>query len=236
MESQKNKYKVLIVDDEPQIRRLLRMTLETNDYGVFEAGTVKDGLLSITMEHPDIILLDLGLPDDTGLSLLSRIREWSTVPVIVITVKDDEIIKIKALDSGADDYITKPFNTGELLARIRVAIRHSLRLDESPVFVSGSLKVDMTNRTVTIDDQEVKLTATEYALLSLFARNAGKVLTHSFISQKIWSNPYADNAQILRVHIGQIRKKIEKEPSVPEILITEPGVGYRLKILPSPEK
>jgi two-component system KDP operon response regulator KdpE len=236
MESQKNKYKVLIVDDEPQIRRLLRMTLETNEYGVIEAGTVKEGLLSITMEHPDIILLDLGLPDDTGLSLLNRIREWSTVPVIVITVKDDEIIKIKALDSGADDYVTKPFNTGELLARIRVAIRHSLRLDESPVFVSGSLIVDMTNRTVTIDEQEVKLTATEYALLSLFARNAGKVLTHSFISQKIWSNPYADNAQILRVHIGQIRKKIEKEPSVPELLITEPGVGYRLKILPSPEK
>jgi len=236
METHKNKYKVLIVDDEPQIRRLLRMTLETNGYAVLEAGTVKEGLLSITMEHPDIILLDLGLPDDSGLSLLSRIREWSTVPVIVITVKDDEIIKIKALDSGADDYVTKPFNTGELLARIRVAIRHSLRLDESPVFVSGSLKVDMTSRMVTLDDQEVKLTATEYSLLSLFARNAGKVLTHSFISQKIWSNPYADNAQILRVHIGQIRKKIEKEPSVPEILITEPGVGYRMKILPAPEK
>jgi two-component system KDP operon response regulator KdpE len=231
MEKSKNRFKVLIVDDEPQIRRLLRMTLEANDYWVFEEGTVKEGLISVTMNHPDIILLDLGLPDDDGMAFLHRLREWSTLPVIVVTVNDDENIKVGALDSGADDYITKPFNTGELLARIRVAIRHSLRLDESPVFASGRMKIDMTNRTVTISDQEIKLTVTEYSLLSLFARNAGKVLTHSFISQKIWSNPYADNAQILRVHIGQIRKKIERDPSVPELLITEPGVGYRLKIL-----
>jgi two-component system KDP operon response regulator KdpE len=231
MEKAKNKFKVLIVDDEPQIRRLLRMTLEMNDYWVYEAGTGKDGLLSITMNHPDIVLLDLGLPDEDGIALLHRLREWSNLPVIVVTVRDDEKIKVNALDSGADDYITKPFNTGELLARIRVAIRHSLRLDESPVFTSGKMKVDMTNRTVTINDQEIKLTVTEYSLLSLFSRNAGKVLTHSFISQKIWSNPYADNAQILRVHIAQLRKKIEKDPSVPELLITEPGVGYRLKIL-----
>lgn len=232
MEKTKNKYKVLIVDDEPQIRRLLRMTLEANEYLVYEAGTAKESLLTITMDHPDIVLLDLGLPDENGIDLLHRLREWSTLPVIVVTVKDDENIKVNALDSGADDYITKPFNTAELLARIRVAIRHSLRLDESPVFTSGRMKVDMNNRTITIGGQEIKLTVTEYALLSLFARNAGKVLTHSYISQKIWSNPYADNAQILRVHIGQIRKKIERDPSVPELLITEPGVGYRLKILP----
>lgn len=232
MEKAKNKFKVLIVDDEPQIRRLLRMTLESNDYHVLEGSTAKEGMVSITMNHPDIVLLDLGLPDEDGITFLHNLREWSTLPVIVVTVRDDENIKVEALDSGADDYITKPFNTAELLARIRVAIRHSLRLDESPVFTSGRMKVDMTNRTVTISDQEVKLTVTEYALLSLFAINAGKVLTHSFISQKVWSNPYADNAQILRVHIAQLRKKIEKEPSVPELLITEPGVGYRLKILP----
>ena len=231
MEKPKTKFKVLIVDDEPQIRRLLRMTLEANDYQVFEEGTVKEGLLSVTMNHPDLVLLDLGLPDDDGMVFLHRLREWSTLPVIVVTVKDDENIKVTALDSGADDYVTKPFNTGELLARIRVAIRHSLRLDESPVFTSGRLKIDITSRTVTVNDQEIKLTVTEYSLLSLFARNAGKVLTHSYISRQIWSNPYADNAQILRVHIGQIRKKIERDPSVPELLITEPGVGYRLKIL-----
>lgn len=232
MEKAKNKFKVLIVDDEPQIRRLLRMTLESNDYLVFEGSTAKEGMLSVTMNHPDIVLLDLGLPDEDGIAFLNNLRQWSTLPVIVVTVRDDENIKVEALDSGADDYITKPFNTAELLARIRVAIRHSLRLDESPVFTSGRMKVDMTNRTVTISGQEVKLTVTEYALLSLFAINAGKVLTHSFISQKVWSNPYADNAQILRVHIAQLRKKIEKEPSVPELLITEPGVGYRLKIVP----
>ena len=230
MEKPKNKFKVLIVDDEPQIRRLLRMTLEANDYQVFEEGTVREGLLSVTMNHPELVLLDLGLPDDDGMVFLHRLREWSTLPVIVVTVKDDENIKVSALDSGADDYVTKPFNTGELLARIRVAIRHSLRLDESPVFTSGRLKIDMTSRTITVDGQEIKLTVTEYSLLSLFARNAGKVLTHSYISRQIWSNPYADNAQILRVHIGQIRKKIERDPSVPELLITEPGVGYRLKI------
>ena len=230
MEKPKTKFKVLIVDDEPQIRRLLRMTLEANDYQVFEEGTVKEGLLSVTMNHPDLVLLDLGLPDDDGMVFLHRLREWSTLPVIVVTVKDDENIKVSALDSGADDYVTKPFNTGELLARIRVAIRHSLRLDESPVFTSGRLKIDMTSRTITVDGQEIKLTVTEYSLLSLFARNAGKVLTHSYISRQIWSNPYADNAQILRVHIGQIRKKIERDPSIPELLITEPGVGYRLKI------
>ena len=142
---------------------------------------------------------------------------------------------ITALDSGADDYVTKPFNAGELLARIRVAIRHSLRMDESPVFRSGSLEVDINSRVTRLNKTEAKLTATEYSLLLIFIRNAGKVLTHSYISREIWSAPYADNAQILRVHIAQLRKKIENDPSVPELLITEPGVGYRLKLLPVPE-
>ncbi len=223
------KYKVLIIDDEPPIRRLLRMTLEANEYRVFEEGNARDGVLSVSMNRPDVVLLDLGLPDEDGLEVLQRLRSWSNLPVIVLTVRDDENTKIAALDSGADDYVTKPFNTGELLARIRVAIRHSLRLDESPVFTSGPLVLDMNNRVVKFNQQEIKLTATEYSLLSLFARNAGKVLTHSFISQKVWNNPYSSNAQILRVHIAQLRKKIEKDPSLPELLITEPGVGYRLR-------
>jgi len=235
MEKNKIKYKVLIIDDEAQIRRMLRMTLESNEYKVFEAGTAKDGMLAVTMNHPDVILLDLGLPDDNGLNLLHRLREWSAVPTIVLTVQDSESVMIEALDSGADDYLTKPFNAGELLARIRVAIRHSLRMDESPVFRSGSLEVDINSRVTRFSKEEVKLTATEYSLLLIFIRNAGKVLTHSFISKEIWSAPYADNAQILRVHIAQLRKKIEHNPSVPELLITEPGVGYRLKMLPVAE-
>lgn len=225
------KYKVLIIDDEQPIRRLLRINLEANDFRVFEEGTAREGLLAAAMVQPDVILLDLGLPDDNGLSALKSLREWSTVPVIVLTVRDEENIKIAALDSGADDYITKPFNSGELLARIRVAIRHSLKLDESPVFRTNGLELDMNSRIARLNGTEIKLTATEYSLLSLFARNAGKVLTHSFISQKIWNNPYASNAQILRVHVAQLRKKIEKDPSIPELLVTEPGVGYRLRVI-----
>lgn len=227
------KYKVLIIDDEQPIRRLLRMTLEANDYKVLEEGTAREGLLSVSMNKPDVVLLDLGLPDEDGLAVLQKLREWSNLPIIVLTVRDDESTKIAALDTGADDYVTKPFNTGELLARLRVAIRHSLRLDESPVFISGDLEIDLNTRIVKVNHNEIKLTATEFSLLTLFARNAGKVLTHSFISQKIWSNPYSSNAQILRVHIAQLRKKIEKDPSLPALLITEPGVGYRLKINPA---
>lgn len=227
------KYKVLIIDDEQPIRRLLRMTLEANDYKVLEEGNAREGLLSVSMNKPDVVLLDLGLPDEDGLAVLQKLREWSNLPIIVLTVRDDESTKIAALDTGADDYVTKPFNTGELLARVRVAIRHSLRLDESPVFISGDLEIDLNTRIVKVNHNEVKLTATEFSLLTLFARNAGKVLTHSFISQKIWSNPYSSNAQILRVHIAQLRKKIEKNPSLPALLITEPGVGYRLKINPA---
>ena len=231
MEESKIKYKILIIDDEPQIRRLLRMTFEANNYKVFDESSGKNGLLSIAMNHPDVILLDLGLPDDDGISILKKLREWSKIPVIVITVQDDENIKINALDSGADDYITKPFNTGELLARIRVAIRHSLKLDESPVFKSGNMVIDLSLRIVKINNNEIKLTATEYSLIAMFAKNAGKVLTHSHITKEIWIHPYTENLQILRVHIAQIRKKIEKNPSIPELLITEPGVGYRLRII-----
>jgi len=224
------KYKILIIDDEQPIRRLLKMALEANDYRVFEAESAKSGLLQITMTRPDVILLDLGLPDNGGLSVLSQIREWSTVPVIVLTVKDDEETKIAALDGGADDYITKPFNTGELLARIRVALRRSLKIDEFPVFHSGSLYVDLNARIVKLNEEEVKLTVTEYSILALLIRNAGRVLTHNFIMKEIWGIHYAENFQTLRVHVAQLRRKIEENPSIPKILITEPGVGYRLKI------
>jgi len=225
-----NNYKILIIDDEPQIRRMLRMALETNDYNTFEEATATEGFRSIIMNRPDVVILDLGLPDEDGLSLIKKLREWSTIPVIVLTVDNNPATKIEALDAGADDYIAKPFDTGELLARIRVAIRHSMKLDELPVFRSGALQVDLSARVVTVGVEEVKLTATEYSLLSLLVRNAGKVLTHSYISREIWKNPYSDNSQILRVHIAQIRKKIEQNPSVPRLLITEPGVGYRFRI------
>lgn len=223
------KYKVLIIDDEPQIRRLLKMALESNDYRVFVAENAKEGLLQISMTRPDVILLDLGLPDNGGLSVLSQLREWSVTPVIVLTVQDDEQTKITALDGGADDYITKPFNTGELLARIRVALRRSLKTDESPLFCSGKLVVDQNARVVKFNDEEVKLTATEYSILALMIRHAGRVLTHNFIMKEIWGIHYADNFQTLRVHVAQLRKKVEENPSIPQMIITEPGVGYRLK-------
>lgn len=226
-----NKCKVLIIDDEPQIRRLLKMALESNDYKVYESDTGKDGLLSVTMNRPDVILLDLGLPDKEGLSVLSQLREWSAVPIIVLTVRDEEQTKIAALDGGADDYITKPFNTGELLARIRVALRRSFKMDESPLFKSGTLNVDLNARIVKVRDEEVKLTATEYSILALMIKYSGRVLTHNFLIKEIWGIHYPDNFQILRVHVAQLRKKIEENPSFPQILITEPGVGYRLKIV-----
>jgi two-component system, OmpR family, KDP operon response regulator KdpE len=229
METNRNKPKILIIDDESQIRRLLNITLEANHFRVFEAENSHDGLLSASMNQPDVILLDLGLPDQDGLTTLRHLREWSRVPIIVLTVQDDEGVKIDALDHGADDYVTKPFNTGELLARIRVALRHSLKTGESPVLTNGPLWIDLNAHVVKVNNEEAKLTATEYNLLALFMRNRGKVLTHTHICREIWGNPYADNAQVLRVHIAQLRKKIEQNPSIPALLVTEPAVGYRLR-------
>ena len=229
MDTARNKQKILIIDDEPQIRRLLRITLEANLFRVLEAENSREGLLSISMNQPDVVLLDLGLPDQDGMATLRQLRDWSAVPVIVLTVQDDERVKIEALDHGADDYVTKPFNTGELLARIRVAIRHSHKTGDTPVLTNGPLWIDLNARIVKVNGEEVKLTATEYSLLALFMRNSGKVLTHLHICREVWGNPYADNAQVLRVHIAQLRKKIELNPSIPVILITEPAVGYRLR-------
>ena len=229
MEQNRNRQKILIIDDEPQIRRLLKITLEANQFRVSEAENSHEGLLAVTMNQPDVVLLDLGLPDLDGLATLRKLREWSAVPVIVLTVQDDERVKIEALDHGADDYVTKPFNTGELLARIRVALRHSVKIGDSPVITAGNIWIDLNARVVKVNGEEIKLTAIEYSLLALFMRNSGKVLTHSHICREIWGNPYADNAQVLRVHITQLRKKIEQNPSIPVLLITEPAVGYRLR-------
>lgn len=224
-------YKILIIDDEIQIRRLLRMTLEANDYQVEEREDAKSGLIASATHRPDVILLDLGLPDMDGLQVIEKLRSWSSIPILVLSVQNDEKVMIKALDLGADDYISKPFNTGELLARIRVAIRRSFKIDESPVFVNGNLTVDLTMRVVKIENEVIKLTLFEYNLLSLLIRNAGKVLTHSYMSKELWGNPYADSSQTIRVHMAQLRRKIELNPSIPEMLTTEPGVGYRLVLL-----
>jgi two-component system KDP operon response regulator KdpE len=220
----------LIIDDEIQIRRLLRINLESAGYKVFEAATGGDGLAEVAQRRPDVVLLDLGLPDMDGVAVLKRLREWSSVPVIVLTVRDREDDKVAALDSGADDYITKPFSAPELLARLRVAQRHVKPASETAVFHAGPLEVDLTRRIVMIGGKEVKLTATEYALLRLFVRHAGKVLTHRQILTEVWGPNYAHQTHYLRVYMGHLRDKLEADPGQPQLFTTEPGVGYRLSV------
>ncbi|HWI56318.1 MAG TPA: response regulator [Bacillota bacterium] len=227
-ESSPLKPSVLIIDDELQIRRLLRICLEGNGYRVLEAATGQEGLTQAAQHPPDVVLLDLGLPDLDGVTLLKRLREWSRVPVVVLSVRDREEDKVAALDNGADDYVTKPFGTAELLARLRVAQRHVLPTAESPVFRLGDLEVDLAARTVKSKGLEVKLTATEYSLLRLFVRHAGKVLTHRQLLQEVWGPNYADQTQYLRVYIAHLREKLETDPAKPRLITTEPGIGYRL--------
>ncbi len=219
---------VLVVDDEVAIRRFLRISLEASGYCVLEATTGQDGLGQTARCRPDVVILDLGLPDMTGLTVLKRLREWSRVPVIVLTVQNADADKIALLDAGADDYLTKPFSLGELLARLRLAQRHAQPLPESSVFVCGSLTVDTARRIVSLNHQLVKLTATEYSLLRLFIQNAGKVLTHRQILREVWGPDYEEETQYLRVYIANIRRKLEADPAAPQLLVTEPGVGYRL--------
>jgi two-component system KDP operon response regulator KdpE len=221
---------VLVIDDELQIRRLLRVCLESNNYRVVEAATGQEGVSAAAQHRPDVVVLDLGLPDTDGVSVLKRLREWSRVPVVVLSVRDREEDKIKALDNGADDYVTKPFSSGELLARVRVAMRHGQPPSESAVFHSGHLEVDLTSRLVKIAGSEVKLTATEYALLRLFVQHAGKVLTHQQILREVWGPNYVDQTQYLRVYLAHLREKLEADPAKPSLFITEPGIGYRLMI------
>lgn len=219
---------VLVIDDEVQIRRLLRVCLESNGYRVGEAATGQEGIVQAAQHPPEIILLDLGLPDLGGVEVLKRIREWSQVPVIVLSVRDREEDKVAALDQGADDYITKPFGTSELMARLRVARRRALPSADSPVFRNGDLEVDLTARVVRRRGEEIKLTATEYSLLRLFIQHAGKVLTHRHILQEVWGPNSLEQTHYLRVYIAHLREKLEQEPAKPRLITTEPGVGYRL--------
>ncbi len=223
----------LVIDDEVQIRRLLRVVLESADYLVHEAETAAQGLTDAATRRPDVVLLDLGLPDSDGVNVLRRLREWSQVPVIVLSVRDDEDGKVAALDAGADDYVTKPFSSAELLARLRAAQRKTRPEEEISRFKSGDLIVDLTARVVTRAGHEVKLTATEYALLRLFVRHAGRVLTHRQILREIWGPKSEEHRQYLRVYVTHLRQKIERDPAAPELVKTEPGIGYRLELASS---
>jgi two-component system KDP operon response regulator KdpE len=227
-ETPANKFTALVIDDEIQIRRLLRVGLENNGYRVVEAGSGQEGIREAAQCRPDIVILDLGLPDMDGVAVLKRIREWSRVPVVVLSVRDRDDDKIAALDNGADDYVTKPFSTGELLARLRVAQRHVQPTPDTAVFHCGNLEVDLTARVVTLKGKEVKLTATEYSLLRLFVQHAGKVLTHRQILREVWGPTYAEQTHYLRVYMAHLREKLESNPAQPELFMTEPGVGYRL--------
>jgi len=223
----------LVIDDEVQIRRLLRVVLESAEYQVHEAETAAQGLTDAATRRPDVVLLDLGLPDSDGVNVLRRLREWSQVPVIVLSVRDDEEGKVAALDAGADDYVTKPFSSAELLARLRAAQRKTRPEEETSRFKSGDLIVDLTARVVTRAGHEVKLTATEYALLRLFVRHAGRVLTHRQILREIWGPKSEEHRQYLRVYVTHLRQKIERDPAAPELVKTEPGIGYRFELASS---
>jgi two-component system KDP operon response regulator KdpE len=224
----KHRSTALIIDDEPQIRRLLRVTLEASNYRVFDAATGQDGLVEAAQRKPDVILLDLGLPDLDGLQVLKRIREWSRVPVIILSVRDQEEEKVIALDSGADDYVTKPFNSAELLARLRAALRHVQPQGADAIFRVGDLEVDLSKRLVLKNGLEVKLTPIEYSLLRLLVTHAGKVLTHRQLLIEVWGEKSVDQSHYLRVHFAHLREKLETNPSAPELILTEPAVGYRL--------
>jgi two-component system KDP operon response regulator KdpE len=224
-----NKAQVLIIDDEPQIRKLLQINLESNDYKVIQAINAKEGLALAASHLPDAILLDIGLPDKSGHELLKELKSWYNKPVIILSVLDNEEDIVNALDNGATDYLTKPFRTGELLARLRSAIKRSQTIEPNAVILSSDLEIDLVARTVKKQDEIVKLTSTEYNLLALFAKNEGKVLTHQYILKEIWGYGYQTETQYLRVFVGTLRKKIEDHPNHPEHIITESGVGYRFQ-------
>jgi two-component system KDP operon response regulator KdpE len=220
---------VLVIDDEPQIRRLLRVTLEANGYHVLDAATGRDGIAQAAQRRPDVVVLDLGLPDLEGVEVLTRIREWSRVPVVILSVRDQEDEKVSALDAGADDYVTKPFGAAELLARLRVVLRHAKPQDAEAVFHSGDLEIDLSARTVRKAGGEVRLTPIEYGLLRLLVTHAGKILTHRQLLTEIWGPKAVTQTHYLRVHIAHLREKLEDKPGAQELIQTEPGVGYRLK-------
>jgi len=219
-----------VVDDEVQIRRLLELTLQGSGFDCRLASTGEEGVIRAASERPELIILDLGLPDMDGRDVLRKIREWSSIPVLILSVRNAENDIVSCLDAGADDYLVKPFRTGELLARVRTALRHRLTKEEKEIFTNRNLSVDLTARTVKRGNELIKLTATEYSLLALFVRNAGRVLTHKFILEQIWGPAHAEEAQYTRVYVGSLRKKIEKDPANPKIILTESGIGYRMSI------
>jgi two-component system KDP operon response regulator KdpE len=222
-----NEGTILIIDDEVQIRRLLEITLSANGYKISEASTGKEGLALAATGHPVLVILDLGLPDSDGLDVLKKLREWYQKPIIILSVRNSEDDIIKALDNGANDYLTKPFRTGELLARIRVAIRQSQVLSDVPSLTFGSLIIDLANHLARKNNEIIKLTSTEFSLLALLAKNEGRVLTHQYILKEVWGMGYVEQTQYLRVFIAQLRKKVEDDPARPKLLNTESGIGYR---------
>jgi two-component system KDP operon response regulator KdpE len=220
--------KALVVDDESSIRRLLKVSLEANGYQLIEAGTAQEGIQKIIEERPEIILLDLGLPDKNGLTVIKEIRQWSTTPIIVLTVLDRDQDKIDALDSGADDYITKPFSMPELLVRMRVALRHNTSNDKSPFLKCGPIEMDLAGHLLKINNHPIKLTATEYDILKVLLRYKGKVVTHRVLLNEVWGPNSTEHVHYLRVYLGNLRKKLKVEISDQELIVTEAGVGYRL--------
>ena len=221
--------KILIVDDEQSIRRFLKVTLSAQGYTVIEAVSGQQAISLTSTQKPDVIILDLGLPDLDGVEVTKLLRQWTEVPIIILSVRGSEADKIAALDAGADDYLTKPFGVGELLARLRVALRRNVKVGQEPIFLSGGLKVDLVRRVVTVSEREIQLTPKEYELLHVLINNAGKVLTHHHILCEVWGNEYGEEFHMLHVNISNLRRKIELDTARPQFIITEPGVGYRLK-------
>jgi two-component system KDP operon response regulator KdpE len=221
--------RILVIDDERAIRRFLRVSLTAHGYQVFEASTAQEGLETTAAVRPDLIILDLGLPDLDGIDVTRQLREWSKIPIVILSVRGQDDDKIAALDAGADDYLTKPFSTGELLARIRVAMRHGTRPADEPVITTGSLTVDVSHRVVTLAGREIALTPIEYALLKTLALHAGKVLLHRHLLREVWGPGYDQDTNLLRVNISKLRHKIETDPARPQYIVTESGVGYRLR-------
>ena len=220
---------IVVIDDESQIRKILSITLEAQDYKVIEASKGKDGIIAVANYHPQLVILDLGLPDKDGFAVLSEIRTWTSVPVIILSVRESEDNIVKALDLGADDYITKPFNSKELIARIRANIRRVQQVGNEEAVINGNLKIDFVKRLVYKNNKELKLTNTEYLLLFMFFKNIDRVLTHNFLLKEVWGPTHTEDTQYLRVFIGQLRKKIEDDYSKPEYIVTEAGVGYRMR-------
>ncbi|MBL0198370.1 MAG: response regulator [Myxococcales bacterium] len=223
---------ILVVEDEPQMRKFIRASLSSHGYRVLEAERAAEAIMRVTSHNPELVLLDLGLPDGDGIALTRQLREWTRVPIIVLSARGREDDKVSALDAGADDYLTKPFGVNELLARMRVALRHALNRDvaaPAPALEFGDLKIDLVRRQVSRGGEELHLTPIEYKLLVLLAQNAGKVLTHRHILNEVWGAAYAAHTHYVRVHMAELRKKVEADPSRPKLLVTEPGVGYRLR-------